>query len=231
MSSPRRRWLRRVGFALVLLICTPFVLTFIYRFVPPVSTLMVWRVVTLQPVARTYVPIEAMSPALVRSVVASEDARFCVHWGIDLEAIDTALERAERRNRPVAGVSTISMQVVKNLFLWQGRSYVRKALEVPLTLWIEFVLPKERILEIYLNIAQWGPKGQFGAEAGARAAFGKGARDLSAREAALMATTLPNPILRQPGRASARHRALANVIERRARGIDAYLDCLPTLRR
>jgi monofunctional biosynthetic peptidoglycan transglycosylase len=230
-SAPpaRWRWARRIGFALVVLAAAPFVLTFVYRFVPPVSTLMLWRIVTLQPVARTYVPLSAMSPALVRSVVASEDARFCAHWGIDWTAIDDALERAERRNRPVVGVSTISMQVAKNLFLWQGRSYVRKALEVPLTLWLEFVLSKERILEIYLNIAEWGPNGQFGAEAGARAAFGKGAAALSPREAALMATALPNPILRKPGRASARHRSLASVIERRARGMDGYLNCLPAL--
>lgn len=227
----RWRWLRRAAVVLGAVAALPFVLTVVYAVVPPISTLMVWRALTGQAVARTYVPIEAIAPHLVRSVVASEDARFCSHWGIDLTAIDDALERAQRRNRPVAGVSTISMQVAKNLFLWQGRSYIRKGLEVPLTVWLELVLSKERILEIYLNIAEWGPNGQFGAEAGARAAFGKGAGELSAREAALMATALPNPILRKPGRASARHRSLAAVIERRARGIEPFVSCLPVLQR
>ena len=102
----------------------------------------------------------------------------------------------------VRGGSTITQQMAKNLFLWQGRSFVRKALEFPLALWIDLVLPKRRVLEIYLNIAEWGPNGEFGAEAGARRAFGKSARDLSRYDAAVLAAVLPNPAIRnarQPG--------------------------------
>ena len=101
-----------------------------------------------------------------------------------------------RRARPARGGSTITQQVAKNLFLWPGRSVVRKALELPLSLWIDFVLPKQRILEIYLNIAELGPSGQFGAEAGAQYAFGHSAATLSPREAALLAAILPNPVRR-----------------------------------
>ena len=102
------------------------------------------------------------------------------------------------------GGSTIAQQTAKNLFLWPGRSVVRKALEFPLALWIDLVLGKRRVMEIYLNIAEWGPNGEFGAEAAARHAFGKSARDLSAREAALLASILPNPRrAAPPGRARA----------------------------
>ena len=96
----------------------------------------------------------------------------------------------------VRGGSTITQQVAKNLFLWQGRSFVRKALEFPLALWIDLILPKRRVLEIYLNIAEWGPNGEFGAEAGARRAFGKSARDLSRYDADVLAAVLPNPAIR-----------------------------------
>src|SRR5260370_1142843 len=104
--------------------------------------------------------------------------------------------------RAPKAVSTITQQTAKNLFLWSGRSFVRKALELPLALWIDFVLPKRRVLEIYLNIAEWGPNGQFGAEAGSRYAFNKSVRSLNPREAALLAARLPNPRRRtakQPG--------------------------------
>ena len=121
---------------------------------------------------------------LPRSVVGSEDAKFCSHHGIDWDALQDVIDDAEE-GEVTRGGSTITQQVAKNLFLWPGRSVVRKALELPLALWIDFVLPKQRILEIYLNIAELGPSGQFGAEAGAMYAFGHSASNLSPREAAL----------------------------------------------
>ncbi len=120
------------------------------------------------------------------------------------------------------GASSITQQLAKNLFLWPGHSYVRKALELPLALWIDLMIPKRRQLEIYLNIAEWGPSGEFGAEAGARRAFGKPAAALSASEAALLAATLPNPIRRDARRPSPPVRRLAAIYTvRAASGTDA----------
>ena len=116
-------------------------------------------------VERTFVPLERIAPVLSRSVIASEDGRFCAHHGVDLGELRAACEDADDISE-VRGGSTITQQVAKNLFLWPGRSFIRKGLEFPLALWIDLVLPKRRILEIYLNIAEWGPNGEFGVEAG-----------------------------------------------------------------
>ncbi len=214
-----RGWLGRIVWLLVLLLLfvllLPYLLVPLYRFVNPVSTLMLARWATGARVEHTFVPLDRMAPALPVTVIASEDGRFCYHRGVDLkelrERIDAADDLSEAR-----GVSSITQQVAKNLFLWPGRSFVRKALELPLALWINLVLPKWRVLEIYLNIAEWGPRGEFGAEAASRYAFNKPARSLSPREAALLAAVLPNPhrrSARQPGPAV---RRLAGIYEVRA---------------
>ena len=173
----------------------PYLLAPLYRTGHPVSTLMAWRYLSGAPMSRQWIDFAAISPFLPRSVVASEDAKFCVHHGIDWEALRTVIDDAED-GEVTRGGSTITQQVAKNLFLWPGRSVVRKALEFPLALWIDLVLPKQRILEIYLNIAELGPTGQFGAETGSAYAFGHGASALSPREAALLASILPNPVRR-----------------------------------
>jgi len=173
----------------------PYLLAPFYRAGHPVSTLMAWRYVTGAPVSRQWVDFGAISPFLPRSVVAAEDAKFCSHHGIDWDALREVIDDAED-GEVTRGGSTITQQVAKNLFLWPGRSLVRKALEFPLALWIDLVLPKQRILEIYLNIAELGPSGQFGAQAGAIYAFGRPASGLSPREAALLAAILPNPVRR-----------------------------------
>src|SRR4051812_15169140 len=156
---------------------------------------MAWRWITGAPVSRQWVDLTSMSQALPRAVVASEDAKFCSHHGIDWDALREVIDDAED-GEVARGGSTITQQVAKNLFLWQSRSLIRKALEFPLALWIDLVLPKRRILEIYLNIAEFGPSGQFGAEAGSLYAFGRPASRLAAREAALLAAILPNPVAR-----------------------------------
>ena len=173
----------------------PYVLTPFYRAGHPVSALMAWRTLKGAPVTRQWVDFSAISPSLPRAVVGAEDAKFCSHHGIDWGALQDAIDDAEE-GEATRGGSTITQQVAKNLFLWPGRSVVRKALELPLALWIDLVLPKQRILEIYLNIAELGPSGQFGAEAGAQYAFGHSAGTLSPREAALLAAILPNPVKR-----------------------------------
>jgi monofunctional biosynthetic peptidoglycan transglycosylase len=215
--------LRIVRILLLLLLAAlllPYLLTPIYRAGHPVSTLMAWRWLKGAPVVRQWVDFSAISPYLPRSVVGSEDARFCSHRGIDWDALRDVIDDAED-GEVARGGSTITQQVAKNLFLWQGRSVVRKGLELPLALWINFVLPKQRILEIYLNIAEFGPTGQFGAEAGSNYAFGHSAATLSPREAALLAAILPNPVRRSartpgPGvrRLGGTYKARASAVQR-----------------
>ena len=173
----------------------PYLVAPLYRTGHPVSTLMVWRYLTGAPMARQWIDFAAISPALPRSVVGSEDANFCSHHGIDWGALREVIDDAGD-GEVTRGGSTITQQVAKNLFLWPGRSVVRKALELPLALWIDLVLPKQRILEIYLNIAELGPSGQFGAQSGSAYAFGHPASTLAPREAALLAAILPNPVRR-----------------------------------
>src|SRR3984893_2261487 len=156
---------------------------------------MAWHWMKGAPVSRQWIDFNAISPSLPRSVVASEDAKFCSHHGIDWDALRDVIDDAED-GEVARGGSTITQQVAKNLFLWPGRSMVRKALEFPLALWIDLVLGKQRILEIYLNIAELGPSGQFGAQAGSSYAFGHPASALAPREAALLAAILPNPVKR-----------------------------------
>jgi monofunctional biosynthetic peptidoglycan transglycosylase len=189
----------RIARILVLIVLAilllPYLLTPLYSAGHPVSTLMAWRWLKGAPVSRQWIDFKRVAQALPRSVVASEDARYCSHHGIDWDAVRDVIDDAEG-GEVTRGGSTITQQVAKNLFLWPGRSVVRKALEFPLALWIDLVLGKQRVLEIYLNIAEWGPAGQFGAEAGAQYAFGRSASSLSPREAALMAAILPNPVRR-----------------------------------
>ncbi|MFN3656127.1 MAG: monofunctional biosynthetic peptidoglycan transglycosylase [Pseudolabrys sp.] len=186
------RPLRAVLFALLVLLLLPYALTPLYAVLEPVSTLMLWRRMTGERVERIYVPLAKISNNLPLAVIVAEDGRFCAHYGIDLAGIRDALEEAEDLDG-LRGGSTLTQQVAKNLFLWPGRSYLRKALEIPLALWIDLVLSKRRIMEIYLNIAEWGPNGEFGAEAASRRAFGGPASGLSRSQAALLAASLPNP--------------------------------------
>jgi monofunctional biosynthetic peptidoglycan transglycosylase len=214
----RNRALRLTGWAVAIIIAillVPYLIAPFYRFGHPVSALMVERRLTGARVERIWIPFDAISPAVAEAVIAAEDAHFCTHHGIDWGEVREALADAEEGGR-LRGGSTITQQVAKNLFLWPGRSLVRKALEAPLALWIDLVLPKRRVLEIYLNIAEWGPGGEFGIEAGARRAFGKSARDLTAREAALMAAILPNPIRRSAPRPRPAVQRLAGIYLARA---------------
>jgi monofunctional glycosyltransferase len=189
------RLIRAITVIVLILLALPYLLVPLYRTGHPVSTLMLVRWATGRTVERHWVDLKSISPFLPLTVMGSEDSRFCSHRGIDWDAMQDAIDDAEA-GEAARGGSTITQQTAKNLFLWEGRSYVRKALEAPLALWIDFVLPKERVLEIYLNIAEWGPNGRFGAEAGSQFAFGHSATSLSPHEAALLAAILPNPVMR-----------------------------------
>jgi monofunctional biosynthetic peptidoglycan transglycosylase len=219
------RLVRAAMIILIAAILLPYALVVLYRFVNPVSTLMVWRWLQGQRVERSFVPLQQISPALPLTVILAEDGRYCSHRGIDFQELRGIVEDAEDFDQ-LRGGSTITQQTVKNLFLWQGRSYVRKLMELPLALWANLVLPKQRVLEIYLNIAEWGPNGQFGAEAAARQAFGKSARQLSPGEAAVLAAVLPNPVARSARQPRADVRRLAGIYVARAAASPWAGDCI-----
>ena len=219
------RLIRAVAVAILVVLLLPYLITPFYLVVNPVSTLMLWRWAKRAPVVRTWVPLRTIAPALPLSVIVAEDARYCIHHGIDFGELRAAIEDADGLSE-MRGGSTITQQTAKNLFLWPGRSLVRKALEFPLALWIDLILGKRRVMEIYLNIAEWGPSGEFGAEAAARKAFGRSARELNAAEAAALAAILPNPIKRSAGRPGAGVRRLAGIYEGRARKSPDVAVCL-----
>lgn len=212
MDKGPRRYLR-IGLKYVLrgvagVAALVFFLVVLFAFVNPPTTHTIWSEARrLGSVERTWVPLEEIAPVMARSAVAAEDANFCLHWGFDVAAIRAAMENGGRR-----GGSTISQQVVKNVFLWQGRSWFRKFLEAAITPVVETVWTKRRILEVYLNIAEFGP-GVFGVEAGARRSFGTGSGKLSARQAALLAAVLPSPRKRSAGKPSSRVRKRAVTIQ------------------
>jgi monofunctional glycosyltransferase len=228
-SSSRPSWRRAlVGLVVVVVavLALPYLLTPLYRVVDPISTPMLWRYLTGHRVEHSFVPLSRMAPSLPLTVIISEDGSFCHNRGIDLGAMREALAQADEDLAEARGGSTITQQTAKNLFLWQGRSLVRKALEFPLALWLNVVLPKKRVLEIYLNVAEWGPNGEFGAEAAARFAFGKSVRDLTPREAGELAAILPNPVRRSARAPSFVVRRLAALYERRAAMYQGVGTCL-----
>jgi monofunctional glycosyltransferase len=219
-----RRFMVIVAIVAAILVLIPYAIVPFYRFIDPVSMPILWRYATGARVERIVTPLDRIAPALRLAVIVAEDGSFCRNPGVDLGEIRAALEQSNDNLGESRGASTITQQTVKNLFLWQGRSLIRKALEFPLALWMTLVLPKRRILEIYLNIAEWGPNGEFGAEAGARWAFGKSAHNLTVYQAAELAAILPNPVLRSARSPSVLVRRLAGIYERRAAefsGLDA----------
>ncbi len=180
---------------------------------------------TLQPVDRRWVPLAQISPRLVGAVLMSEDARFCIHGGVDWDALREVIADAED-GEPSRGASTLTMQTAKNLFLWPSRSYIRKGLEIPLALWLDLVWPKQRIVEVYLNIAEWGP-GVFGAEAAAQANFGKPASDLTlARGGAAGDRLAQSHSAAARSRPSRGHQRLAAIVAGRAAASEAWTRCL-----
>lgn len=209
-----------VGLALALGLAA---MVLVYRFLAPVSTLMLARWAQGEGVERQYVPLERISPHLRAAVIVSEDARFCRHSGVDWDSLRQVIDAADE-DGPARGASTIAMQTVKNLFLWPSRSFLRKGIEIPLALLIDAAWPKRRVLEVYLNLAEWG-EGVFGAEAAAQRYFHKSAAKLDAREAALLATALPAPRRRNAARPTRGHAALAGLIMARARSADPLVDC------
>jgi monofunctional biosynthetic peptidoglycan transglycosylase len=220
------RWLWRGAVGVVAIALVPVILTLVYLppAVHPLSTLMMKDLATLSGYDRRWAPLDEIGDRLVHSVMMSEDGQFCSHHGIDLGEFRVVIDDF-LSGEPTRGGSTITMQTVKNLYLWHGRSYVRKAIELPYSIYLDLVMPKRRIMEIYLNIAEWGP-GIYGAEAASQHHFGRPSSELTARQAALLAVTLPSPLTRTPGQPSASLSRLAATIERRAAGAGGYVGCL-----
>lgn len=216
--------LRLTLYILVFLLALPFLMMLLYKlpFIHPLSTLMLRDKITQTPYERQWTPIEDISPHLVNAVIMSEDGQFCFHNGVDWGALKTVITRD---GAPKRGASTVTMQMVKNLFLWHGRSYLRKGLEIPYATVADAFLSKRRIMEIYLNIAEWGP-GIYGAEAASRHFFKRSAKNLTQRQAIYLAVTLPNPKLRNPARPSMNMTRLGRLIEKRLQQASTYTQCL-----
>jgi monofunctional biosynthetic peptidoglycan transglycosylase len=179
---------------LIVVFVLPIATTLAYRFVPPpVTALMLIRLAQGKGMDYRWRGLHDLSPALYQAAIASEDATFCRHHGFDFTAMQKAYAHNEKRPKRIRGGSTISQQTAKNVFLWPGRSYVRKGLEAYFTVLIEGLWGKRRIMEVYLNVVEMGP-GYYGAEAASQAYFHHSARTLTTGEAARLVAILPNPL-------------------------------------
>lgn len=220
----RRAWLKRAGaavgpglaragalLALAVALLPPFAVAFFAVVPVPFTPLMVLRMIEGQGLVRVPVPLDDISPLLIDAVIASEDARFCLHRGFDWKAIRAA-SAANAKAANLRGASTISMQTAKNVFLWPERSWLRKGFEAYTTFFLEHLWSKRRILETYLNVIEWGP-GIYGAQAAARYHFATTAGQLTREQAARLAVLLPNPHAYAPDDAYVTGRA--NTIMRR----------------
>jgi monofunctional glycosyltransferase len=213
------RWLGGWGYRLILWPMLGVVLLIVLgRFVPVPSTLMLYRWATGEPVIREWTALGEISPHLPKAVIAAEDQLYCEHWGVDF---DVLRELISDPDGPSRGGSTLTMQTAKNVFLWHGRSYLRKAIEVPLSLVIDAAWGKRRMMEVYLNVVEWGD-GIFGAEAAAQHYFRKSASRLTATEAARLAAALPNPELRGSSGPTRHSRRVGRLMA----GVEPYVGCV-----
>lgn len=222
-----KRFLKRFTIAFCLLVFgIPLVLLLIYKIdgVRPISTLMIQEALVGAGAKREWVALEDMAPVIYQSVLMSEDGRFCSHFGIDWKELNKVIDDAIDGEK-TRGASTITMQLVKNLFLWPERSFIRKILEIPYALMAEAILGKRRIMEIYLNVVELD-EGIFGVGSASQHYFRRDASRMGPRYSSLLAVTLPNPKSRNPAKPSRRMNALASTIRKRARASGAYIQCL-----
>ena len=233
--TPEGRWheryprlmkaLRIAAISFGVFLALPYLFILIYRFVdPPISALMLRHAILGDDIKHEWVDFEKISPHLARTAVISEDSRFCVHWGVDWFAVGEVLEDLEEGASP-RGASTIPMQTAKNLFLWPEQNYFRKILEVPLAYFMSLIWSKQRIIEVYLNIAEWGPD-IYGAEAAARHHFGRSASSLTKAQASLLAAALPNPHARNAGNPGPQTSRIASRLRRRVSREGADASCI-----
>lgn len=219
-----RRWALRLALVILALVLLPYLIVPLYAVVnPPITPVMLQSVIVHRVgIHKSWTDLEDISPNLVRAVLAAEDARFCSHRGIDWIEVQNALEDDDGPRR---GASTITMQTARNLFFPNWRSWIRKAFEAPLALYTDLILSKRRILEIYLNIAEWG-QGTYGVGEAARRSFDVTPARLTAGQSALLAATLPAPGLRNPAKPSRTLRRIARRVDRRAARLGPAADCV-----
>jgi monofunctional glycosyltransferase len=184
-----RRW-KWVWIAVLVLLLIPAIQVAVVRFVDPPRT--VPMVLERAPLRYHWIPLAQMPEMFLKHLWISEDQRFFKHYGFDWEEMDRAMEKAEKTGKPVRGASTITNQCARSIFLWQGRSWIRKGLESYYTIWMELLLPKRRILELYANVIEMG-RGIYGVEAASQYYFGVSARGLTREQSAMLAAVLPNP--------------------------------------
>jgi len=222
----RNRFARSIVLIVMILAALPAVFILIYAIpgATPGSTIMLVRTMTGQSVDRQWVDLDEVADVVPQSVIMSEDGQFCFHRGVDWAAVNLVVNDALEGEKP-RGASTLPMQTMKNLFFWPQRSLLRKGLEVPYAMFADWVWTKHRMLEIYLNIAEWD-EGVFGIEAASRHYFNRPASRLTRRQAALLAVTLPNPVQRNPAKPTNSLSRLAGRIERLSSKSGAYVRCL-----
>lgn len=216
--SRLKRWIAALVSALVTGVSAVFLAAFafvmLFRWVPlPGTSVMLVRVWEGHAVQYQWVAMDGLPEHIPRAFVAAEDATFCSHRGVDWVQLRVAVEEWAVEDKPLRGASTLSMQTTKNALLWPGRSFLRKAMELPLTPVLELLWGKQRVLEVYLNIAEMGP-GVFGIEAAAQHHFNKAASALTRREVARIAAIMPNPLERSPVKPSAYTRERGRTIEK-----------------
>jgi monofunctional glycosyltransferase len=225
-SAPKRKrhlLTRAVSVASVFLAAL-VVATVLFRMTNPISPIAVAEMLGAPSAKRAWLPLEKISPQLPLAVIASEDGRFCNHWGVDWAAVSDAIKQGGGIGPGLRGASTIPMQLAKNLYLWPERSYLRKMLEAPLAYLISALWNKRVVMETYLNIAPWGPV--VGAEAASRYYFQKTAAELTRKEAILLATALPNPSGRNPANPSPRTLKIAKAVEQRMPVVTSSSKCV-----
>jgi monofunctional glycosyltransferase len=225
-SAPNRKHhplTRAVGIASAILAAL-LVATALFRVTKPISPIGVAQMFGASETKRAWLPLEMISPDLPLAVIASEDGRFCNHWGVDWAGVRDAIEQGGGIGAGLRGASTIVMQLAKNLYLWPQRSYLRKMLEVPLAYLISALWRKKVVMETYLNIAPWGPV--FGAGEASRHYFHKSAAALTRQEAILLAVALPNPSARDPANPSPRMLKIAQAIEKRMPILASRSECV-----
>ena len=222
--NPARYLLRRAITIASLVLAILFVTAVVFRLLNPISPIRVAQIFGAPASESIWLPLAKMSPDLPLAVIASEDGRFCNHWGVDWGAVRDAIEEGGGFGAGLRGASTIPMQLAKNLYLWSERSYSRKVLEVPLAYLISALWHKKVVMETYLNIAPWGPV--VGAEKASRYYFKKSATDLTRQEAILLAVALPNPSVRNPAKPSPRTLRIARAVEERMPILASRSECV-----
>ena len=221
----RKRLARYVVYALLVILIAPAGLMLLYKVVPPpITPLMLIRGGKRE---HQWIPLSRIAPAVARSVMTAEDEAFCMHSGFDAEALEKAWDRylKDDDGKTLRGGSTISQQTVKNVFLWPDRNLLRKGLEAWLTVYLEALWDKKRIIEVYLNVVEWGP-GVYGVEAAARHHFHKSASAVTQREAALLASVLPSPLKWSPSKPGPYVQARSDIIVGRAARLGPLASCL-----